>query len=429
MFFSIFSKNNILSWSIICFILFPVSIFAGVQEETSKGDMAFKDGKIEEAEVHYSSALKMDPNSWRIMRGLAETKFRLKKYRETKALVDRIRAMKVIKRNIVVVTLSDSSETFEAEIVDENVFTPDDGRNNMRNFLDGEKAKPILHYRLFNLKTGKMLLIPHKDAKLKYKGVPRRVYDYVTELHVKVEDKLIDMQGTTGPVKMVEVKGGCFKMGSNQGAASERPVHEVCLKSFKLDKHEVTQRQFQSYMGHNPARFKGADRPVERVTWHEANDFCRKAGKRLPTEAEWEYAARAGTNTEYYWGNDFENGKSNLCDSACDMNISAKNISDNYPNTAPVGSFPANSWGFHDMAGNVYEWTTDWMDDKYYKNSPKDNPKGPKRTNPSDRKGGGVRKVLRGGSWASNADSQRSAARKGFVVDYRIDLFGFRCAS
>ena len=184
MFFSIFSKNNILSWSIICFILFPVSIFAGVQEETSKGDMAFKDGKIEEAEAHYSSALKMDPNSWRIMRGLAETKFRLKKYRETKDLVDRIRAMKVIKRNIVMVTLSDNSETFEAEIVDENVYAPDDGKNNMRNFLDGEKAKPILHYRLFNLKSEKMLLIPHKDAKLKYKGVPRRVYDYVTELHV-----------------------------------------------------------------------------------------------------------------------------------------------------------------------------------------------------------------------------------------------------
>ena len=121
--FSFFSKNKFLRCSIISLLFFPVSVFAGVQEETSKGDIAFKSGKMEEAEANYSSALKMDPGSWRIMRGLAETKFRLKKYRETKDLVDRIRAMKVIKRNIVVVTLSDSSETFEAEIVDETGST------------------------------------------------------------------------------------------------------------------------------------------------------------------------------------------------------------------------------------------------------------------------------------------------------------------
>ena len=424
--FSFLFRNQLLRWSIFTLVIFPVSVFASVQEETSKGDAAFKLGKMKKAEKYYSSALKMDPDSWRIIRGLAETKFQLKKYRETKQLVDRILAMKIIKRNIVEVTLQDG-QTFEAEIVDENVVPPEDGSNNMRNYVDGEEAKPILHYRLFNLKTGKMLLIPHSDAKLKYKGVPRRVYDYVHELHVKVEDILIGMSGETGPVAMVEVKGGCFQMGSNKGAAAERPVHEVCLKSFQMDKYEVSQGLFQSIMGHNPARFKGADRPVERVTWHEADEFCRKSNKRLPTEAEWEYAARAGTATEYYWGDVFESGKSNLCDSACDMNISAKNVSDGFSSTAPVGSFPANSWGLHDMTGNVYEWTADWMDDKYYSVSPKDNPKGPLRTNPSDRKGGGVRKVLRGGSWASDANSQRSAARKGFVVDYRIDLFGFRC--
>ncbi len=426
--FSLLLKNQLLRWSILVLVFFPVSVFANVQEETSKGDAAFKMGKMKEAEKYYSSALKMDPDSWRIMRGLAETKFQLKKYRETKELVDRILAMRIIKRNIVEVTLLDDAQTFEAELVDENVVPPDDGRNNMRNYVDGEDAKPVLHYRLFNLKTGKMLVVPHSDAKLKYKGVPRRVYDYVHELHVKVEDILIGQEGNKGPVEMVEVKGGCFQMGSNQGAASERPVHEVCLKSFQIDKYEVSQGLFQSVMGHNPARFKGANRPVERVTWHEARDYCKKNNKRLPTEAEWEYAARAGTTTEYYWGNEFKAGKSNLCDSSCDMNISAKNISDGFPYTAPVGSFPANPWGIHDMAGNVYEWVNDWMDDKYYMNSPKDNPEGPIRTNPSDRKGGGVRKVLRGGAWASNSDSQRSAARKGFVVDYRIDSFGFRCA-
>ena len=425
--FSFVFKNQLLRYSFLLLILFPVSVFANVQEETSKGDAAFKMGKMKKAEKYYSSALKMDPDNWRIMRGLAETKFILKKYEETKQLVDRIMAMKIIKRNIVVATILDSGESFEAELVDENVYTPDDGRNNMRNYVDGEEAKPILHYRLFNMKTGKMLLIPHRDASLNYKGVPRRVYDYVHELHVKVEDILIHRSGITGPIEMVQVDGGCFQMGSTKWAKSERPIHEVCLSSFQMDKYEVSQGLFQSVMGHNPGRFKGAKLPVNRVTWHEAAEFCKKSNKRLPTEAEWEYAARAGTTTEYYWGDDFEGGKSNFCDRDCDMNVSDKNISDGFSFTAPVGSFPANPWGLHDMAGNVHEWVTDWMDDKYYANSPKENPKGPLRTNPSDRKGGGVRKGIRGGAWDTNSTSQRSAARKGFVVDYRIDSIGFRC--
>ena len=91
-------------------------------------------------------------------------------------------------------------------------------------------------------------------------------------------------------------------MGSEKSAVSEQPVHEVCLNPFKLDKFEVNQGRFQAFMGHNPSRFKGATLPVESVIWHEAEEYCRNSGKRLPTEAEWEYAARGGTDTEYYWG-------------------------------------------------------------------------------------------------------------------------------
>ncbi len=423
-------QNHALRWSFFALSLFllPGSAFATVQEETLKGDTAFKLGKMEEAEMHYSSALKMDPDSWRIMRSLAESKFNLKKYKETSQLVDRILSMEIITRNFVVVTLADDPQSFEAELVDESVVPPDDGKNNMRNYVDGELAKPVLHYRLFNLKTGKMLLIPHEDATIKYKGVPRRVYDYVHELHAKVENKLIDMAGTKGPVEMVAIKGGCFKMGSEKGAPLERPVHEVCLKPFKMDKFEVSQSAFQATMGHNPSRYKGADLPAEMVTWHEAEEYCKKTNKRLPTEAEWEFAARGGTSSEYYWGEEFDASKSNFCDSTCVLNDRAQNMTDGFAFTAPVGSFPANPYGLHDMAGNVHEWVADWLEEKYYFKSPKDNPQGPERTNPTDRRGGGNRKVLRGGAWETNMGSVRSAARKGFVTDYRIESFGFRCA-
>lgn len=297
----------------------------------------------------------------------------------------------------------------------------------MRNYVDGKTKKPVLHYRLFNMKTGKMLLIPHKEAKVKYKGVPTRIYAYVQELHAKVENKLISMAGTKGPVEMMALKGGCFKMGSENGALSEIPVHEVCLKPFKMDKYEVSQSAFQAAMGHNPSRFKGADRPVEMVTWHEAEEYCKKSDKRLPTESEWEYAVRGGTNTEYYWGNEFDASKSNFCDSKCGLNISVTNLSDGFPNTSPVGSFPANPFGLHDMVGNVNEWVSDWFEERAYVNSPKDNPQGPIRTNPSGRRGGGAKKIFRGGAWRTDVNSQRSASRKGLETDYRLDGTGFRC--
>ena len=422
-----FYKNTLFIF-IFSIFLFPVTGFTSVVDETLEGDAKLAQGEIREAEKHYAMALKMDPGNWRVMRSLAEVRFKLKKYKETKQLVDGILAMEVIKRNTVMVTVEGDPEPFEAEIVDERVITPDSGRNNMRNYVDGKTKKPIPHYRLFNMKTGKMLLIPHKDAKVKYKGVPTRIYAYVQDLHAKVENQLISMAGTKGPVEMMALKGGCFKMGSENGAQSERPVHEVCLKPFKMDKYEVSQSAFQAAMGHNPSRFKGADRPAEMVTWHEADEYCKKSDKRLPTEAEWEYAARGGTDTEYYWGNEFDASQSNFCDSKCGLNIRVASLSDGFPNTSPVGSFPANPFGLHDMVGNVNEWVSDWFEERAYVNSPKDNPQGPVRTNPSGRRGGGAKKIFRGGAWRTDMNSQRSASRKGLETDYRLDGTGFRCA-
>lgn len=420
--------KNTFYFCILSFLLFPVAGFSGVVDETLEGDAKLAQGKILDAEHHYTKALQMDPGNWRVMRSLAEVKFKLKRYEETRQLVDAILAMEVIKRNTVRVTVAGDSQSFEAEIVDERVVTPDDGKNNMRNYVEGEDAKPIPHYRLYNLETGEMLLIPHRDAKIKYQGVPTRVYAYVQELHAKVENKLISMAKGKGPVEMVEIKAGCFQMGSNNGALSETPVHEVCLSAFKLDKYEVTQKDFQTVMGHNPSRFKGADRPVEMVTWDEADTYCKKINKRLPTESEWEYAVRGGTTTEYYWGNKFDNTKSNFCDRACSRNLRDENSSDGFEFTAPIGSFPANPFGLHDMLGNVNEWVSDWFDERAYYSSVKNDPQGPVRTNLAGRRGGGTQKVYRGGAWQTDANSQRSAWRKGFEADYRLDGTGFRCA-
>ncbi len=421
--------KNILFLFIFSIFMYPVPGVASVIDETLEGDFKLAQGEILEAEKHYARALEMDPENWRVLRSLAEVKFQLKKYEETQKLVDRILAKEVIMRNTVMVTVEGDSEPFEAEIVDEKVVIAGRQISNEKKLVDGEDSKTKNHYRLFNLKTGKMLLVPHETTKIQYKGVPTRVYAYVQELHAKVENILISRAKTKGPVEMVKLEGGCFKMGSNNSAKSEMPVHEVCLKPFKMDKFEVNQADFQAVMGHNPSRFKGADLPVEMVTWHEADEYCKKSGKRLPTEAEWEYAARGGTDTDFYWGNKFDASRSNFCDSSCSRNHRYKDSSDGFEYTAPIGSFQANPVGLHDMAGNVNEWVSDWFEIAYYRNSPKDNPQGPERSNPSDRRGGGTQKTYRGGAWLTDPNSLRPAWRKGFETDYRLDGTGFRCAA
>jgi formylglycine-generating enzyme required for sulfatase activity len=211
----------------------------------------------------------------------------------------------------------------------------------------------------------------------------------------------------TGMV-FVLIPAGTFKIGSNDGEANEKPVHEVTVNSFLISKYETTQGAWQKIMSSNPSNFtKGNDYPVEQVSWDNCQEFCKKAGLRLPTEAEWEYVCRAGTNTKYYWG-DKEDGDY--------MWFGEKWEGGHHQ----VGQKKPNGFGLYDMSGNVWEWCSDWYDGNYYQNSPKDNPKGP---------ASGQYRVLRGGSWYNGADGCRSASRHWHEPANRFYFLGMRCVA
>ena len=218
----------------------------------------------------------------------------------------------------------------------------------------------------------------------------------------------------TGMV-FVLIPGGQFQMGSND-ADNEKPVHEVNVNSFLVSKYETTQGVWQKIMNNNPSKFnKGDNYPVEQVSWDDCQEFCKKlnemksasggTGLRLPTEAEWEYAGRAGTNTKYYWGDKEDEDY---------MWYGEKWEGGHHP----VGEKKPNGFGLYDMSGNVWEWCSDWYDENYYKNSPKDNPQGPAN---------GQFRVLRGGSWNVIAHDCRSAGRFRGVPALRFNIIGFRC--
>ena len=201
------------------------------------------------------------------------------------------------------------------------------------------------------------------------------------------------------------IPGGTFKMGSNE-YKDEKPIHEVTLDSFLISKYETTQEVWRKIMGNNPSKFKGYNSPVEMVSYDECQEFCKKTGLRLPTEAEWEYAARAGTTTRFYWGNK-ENG---------DYMWYSRN-SGNIPH--PVGGKKPNGFGLYDMSGNVWEFCQGWYG-KYPSNA-QTNPIGP---------ASGKYRVLRGGSWFRyDAVSCRVTSRfRGNNPDASDSIEGFRCA-
>jgi formylglycine-generating enzyme required for sulfatase activity len=218
-------------------------------------------------------------------------------------------------------------------------------------------------------------------------------------------------------LEWVTVPAGEFTMGSND-YGDEKPIHRVYLSEYQIARHPVTNAQYELFVkatsyaapehwenGKIPA---GKEKhPVVYVTWQDAQAFCGWAGVRLPTEAEWEKAARGADGRKYPWGN--ERPTKELC-----------NFGNNVGDTTPVGRYTkgASPYGVLDMAGNVWEWVSDWYDENYYSVSPVENPQGPAT---------GKYRVLRGGSWLNYGSGVRSADRSGNNPDNWYDHIGFRC--
>ena len=252
-----------------------------------------------------------------------------------------------------------------------------------------------------------------------------------TDTPPKPESNLVQTQCG---MQMVAIPAGEFTMGSDHGAVDAKPAHQVKVAAFLMDQHEITQAVYEKVMGNNPSRRKAPKNPVEQVTWSAAVKFCNArstqeglascydlktgrcdfsaSGYRLPTESEWEYACRAGTVTDFYFGDQPEQLRTYGW----------------FDGNAEAGPHPAaqrkpNPWGLYDMAGNVWEWCNDFYGAKYYRNSPADNPRGP---------GEGEKRVLRGGAWSSSAENctayVRNCDEAGTTdVCLTMDSNGFRC--
>jgi len=207
---------------------------------------------------------------------------------------------------------------------------------------------------------------------------------------------------------------------------SEKPAHSVTLtKPFYMGKFTVTQEQYQQVIGRNPSDFIGKDNPVERVSWDDTHHFCDKLTEktkqivRLPTEAEWEYSCRAGTTTMYYSG-----------DTEADLARVAWYDENSNNTTHAVGKKDSNAFGLYDMHGNVWQWCQDWWYEKYYTETPVENPVGPQSDAFREFVHGldGGERVFRGGSWLNEAKDCRSAYRfkKGGSLRVSADFIGFR---
>jgi formylglycine-generating enzyme required for sulfatase activity len=436
-------KNCFHAWILLMIgLLIPFTgvALAGEADLLQSGQKAFSEGKYEDAEKFFTQVVAKAPDDHKALRSLAETKIKLKKFQEAETLVDRILKMPVVKGRNVTVYVEGDPNPHEAELVDETVMVVDESavaeKEQSQSFIRDDVVKRVPHYRVYFMKTGKMKLLPKNKTRIQYKGIPTATRDLALELKAEIQKSLISTQHARADEEMVAIPAGCFQMGSGQGDPDERPVHKVCISAFQMGKFEVQQKNFQAVMGANPSQHVGANLPVDSLTWDEASDYCKKVGMRLPTEAEWEYAARAGTTTPFYWGATLSGKEANFCDSTCELNIREPRVTDGFKHTAPVGSFPPNPFGLYDMAGNVSEWIQDWMgaEKNYYLISPEKDPPGPRPNLQACMRVDCIgsqaitNKVYRGGAWNENAGALRSANRRDSHFQLRPEGTGFRCA-
>jgi len=260
--------------------------------------------------------------------------------------------------------------------------------------------------------------------KLGFDDEQRALYQ---QLKGKIQQRHARSNGRTVSVQhpdrlMAVVPAGAFTMGSAMGHADEQPEHQVYVDTFFMDKYHVTVEHYARFLDatdhevppqwslmNRPQHY---NRPVANVDWADAAAYCQWAGKRLPTEAEWEKAARGTDGRTYPWGNRYP--------TRYQANWGNETWSNHWV-LAAVGTLEEGKspYGIYDMAGNAWEWVSDWYDTDYYKASPLQNPTGPLT---------GGYKVIRGGSWGSNADGLRSAARETHLPSFRGFGTGFRCA-
>lgn len=235
---------------------------------------------------------------------------------------------------------------------------------------------------------------------------------------------------------MIFIEAEFFIMGRNDSATNESPEHTVYLDGYYIDKYEVTNFSYnacvkdgvcqpptQSGIFSNSSYFGNPEfetYPVVYVNWEMANLFCQWRDARLPTEAEWEKAARGINSQIYPWGNEFLENHSNFCDQNCPNDWANQSFNDGYASTSPVGAFPLgqSSYGAFDMVGNVYEWVNDWYSENYYSQSPQNNPVGPVS---------GQDRVIRGGAWGDVLGTN-AISRASFTPTISHEFIGFRCA-